>query len=175
MTITGTGHRPDKLNYEWNGIGPVSSWLRSSLKATVNTVRGKTPLNDLIFISGMALGWDMIIAEFAIECNARLIAAIPCVNQSLKWPFTSRQRYDKILSYIKCTKVLIHNGRYNSTCMQNRNEWMIDEMLKDDSFTLIAAFDGSKGGTFNCIKYALTKNVNPIILDPRQKIIKRYN
>jgi uncharacterized phage-like protein YoqJ len=38
--------------------------------------------------------------------------------------------------------------------MQRRNEWMVDRADK-----LVALWDGSWGGTFNCIEYARKKGV----------------
>jgi uncharacterized phage-like protein YoqJ len=43
--------------------------------------------------------------------------------------------------------------------MQIRNEWMVD-----NAHIVLALWDGSSGGTGNCIKYANRKSVNkPII------------
>lgn len=53
--------------------------------------------------------------------------------------------------------VLVSDCEYNSTVMQQRNEWMLDY-----SDVMIAVWDGSKGGTGNCVRYVKSKN-KPII------------
>lgn len=178
MTITGTGHRPDKLNYEWDGIGPVSTYIREQLyKIIRNTkesiwMKGTSgPSERIKVISGMALGFDMILAEIAIDFKLELIAAIPCKGQSIRWPLKSRERYNRILAYEKCIQLCSPMGLYTRTCMQDRNIWMINEMLKDPNHQLIGCFDGSPGGTNNCLRYAASKAVIPIIIDPYKKTV----
>jgi len=45
--------------------------------------------------------------------------------------------------------VMVHDGPYNSTCMQDRNEWMVDHC-----HALVAVWNGTGGGTANCVGYA---------------------
>jgi uncharacterized phage-like protein YoqJ len=56
-------------------------------------------------------------------------------------------------------------GNYHPAKMQKRNEYMVD-----NSDFVIAVFDGEqKGGTFNCIKYALNqtnRNLQIHIINP---------
>ena len=47
--------------------------------------------------------------------------------------------------------------------MQKRNEYMVD---KCD--ILLAVWDGSAGGTNNCVKYARKLDKEIIIIDPRK-------
>ena len=46
--------------------------------------------------------------------------------------------------------------------MQTRNEWMVDK-----ADVVIACFDGTNGGTANCVNYAREKNKELIIIDPQ--------
>jgi len=45
--------------------------------------------------------------------------------------------------------------------MQARNTWQTDKADK-----LLAVFDGSSGGTGNCVKYAKSKGKTIILIDP---------
>jgi uncharacterized phage-like protein YoqJ len=96
----------------------------------------------------MALGIDQDFARVCIEMRIPFIAAIPFVGQESNWPFESQQRYQEILSYAYCVYV-VSGGGYAAWKMQTRNEWMVD-----NCDILIAVWDGSSGGTRNCINYA---------------------
>lgn len=53
--------------------------------------------------TGMALGGDTVFAKAVLSLQEqgyriRLYAAIPCDNQSCKWPKASQEEYDRILS-----------------------------------------------------------------------------
>ena len=71
MILAGTGHRPDKLGNEYSRQGPVSEALR----AVTRTVLLRENPEEVV--SGMALGFDMILAEVAIALGAPVTAAIP--------------------------------------------------------------------------------------------------
>lgn len=142
MIIAVTGHRPDKLGREYDLKGPYSFYIKSELQKYINLYQPDT------LISGMALGVDSIFAKLAIENNLNLIAAIPCVGQEKIWPQSSQNLYNDILKYDRCTKVVL-SDHYTHQCMQNRNVYMVDNCDR-----LIAVWDGTTGGTKNCIDYA---------------------
>jgi uncharacterized phage-like protein YoqJ len=146
MIFAGTGHRPDKLGGYGND---VRDKLRDLL---VSTLEAYAPTQ---VISGMALGYDMALAEAAIECNIPLIAAVPCSSQADRWNLKDKERWDLLLS--KASEVQILSTTYHAGVMQTRNVWMVDRCD-----LLVALWDGSDGGTCNCVKYA-KKVDKPII------------
>lgn len=144
ITLAGTGHRPEKLGgYSEDNFKKLVSiaeeWLKK-IKATK-------------VISGMALGWDQALAQAAINLKIYLIAAIPFTNQDKVWRSESKKYYNELLS--KASEVINVSGMddYKVEYMQRRNEWMVD-----NCDILLAMFDGTSGGTANCMKYAETKN-----------------
>lgn len=141
-----TGHRPNKLNNEYSLDGVVSIQLFEQLQAIIDK---HSPTH---LISGMALGADMIWAILAIKNNLNLIAAIPFIGQESKWPQTSVDLYNEILAYPKCVKKIVCEGGYAVWKMQKRNEWMVDNCNM-----LVAVWDGTDGGTANCVRYAKNK------------------
>ncbi len=155
MKIAITGHRPNKLNKEYDGKGPMSNWLRGEINKTLDKHNPDT------LISGMALGVDMLFAEVAIARGLNLIAAIPCRGQEKVWPQKSQQRYNEILSYSKCSKVYVSEN-YSGWAMQKRNEYMVD-----NADLLIACWDGTAGGTGNCVQYARKVNKEIIRINPQ--------
>ena len=158
MTIALTGHRPNKLLYEWDGKGPISDAIFMIL---CQIIEERKPTKG---ISGMALGADMLWAEALIEKEVPFIAAIPCKGQEKMWPKKSQWRYNEILSSPLCTKFIVSDGGYSPYKMQKRNEWMVD-----NCDLLIGVHDGSNGGTYNCIQYAKGK-VETIIINPKSLI-----
>ena len=154
MKIAITGHRPDKLNKEWDGVGPCSDFIRSC----VSKVLERNPPS--LIISGMALGVDMLFAEMAIERNLPLLAAIPCKDQERMWPTPSKLRYRQILGYENCETHYVSES-YSGYAMQKRNEYMVD-----NCDILIGIFDGTKGGTYNCLQYAKKKKTRILLFNP---------
>jgi uncharacterized phage-like protein YoqJ len=142
LIYAATGHRPNKLG----GFKPETDAKLVRLAASFLTKR-KEYIDHVI--SGMAIGWDMAWAEAALSLGIPVHAAIPCKGQENMWPTRSRDRYTAILSGCR-QKIIIH---YNDTCMQDRNKWMVNHCDK-----MVALFDGTPGGTSNCVDYAESRN-----------------
>lgn len=152
LSIAITGHRPNKLGNEYDLDGPITTKIRQEI---IKILKQEKP--DKI-ITGMALGVDQLFALIGIEMNIPIIAAIPCGNYFSQWPLKSQKLYNEILSSKQiCQITLVSDEEYKPYLMQKRNEWMVDHCDK-----LIAVWNGTNGGTKNCIDYA--KKVNkPII------------
>jgi uncharacterized phage-like protein YoqJ len=147
-----TGHRPDKLGGYSRGI---------ELKLEKLALRYLIKKKPDKIISGMAQGWDLAWATAGLELGIPVIAAIPFVEQSTRWPEESRERYSDILQ--RCTEVkYVCISGYAPWKMQVRNRWMVDNCTK-----LVALWNGSSGGTANCIEYAKSVNRRIFNLWPR--------
>jgi uncharacterized phage-like protein YoqJ len=139
IIFAATGHRPNKLG----GYGiNVAGELRHLAMAYLFQHRP-----DMV-ISGMALGWDLAWAEAAIQLGIPIIAAVPFKGQESAWPAESQFTYNLVLGRSHHVEVVCDGG-YAAYKMQKRNEWMVDKCT-----ALIALWDGSAGGTANCVKYA---------------------
>lgn len=147
MIIAGTGHRPNKtggyLKPAFEALVAVARpWLEEHRPATV--------------ISGMALGWDQALAVAAIRCKIPLHAYVPCVGHPDRWPTASQEFYAKIIKRCEFVRI-VHPDTYTPICMQWRNEAMVDA-----ADTVLALWNGTPGGTANCIRYAEEKK-KPIV------------
>jgi uncharacterized phage-like protein YoqJ len=141
MKLAVTGHRPTKIGgYDPNN--PIRVAIREWLEHQVQLLKPSTG------ISGMALGVDQDFAKVCIAKAIPLIAAIPFVGQENAWPDSSRRVYYDILKKAKET-VVVCQGGYAASKMQKRNEWMVD-----NCDVLLAVWDGTSGGTSNCVRYA---------------------
>lgn len=162
FVVGGTGHRlGDKL-------GGYSPDIQNKLNNLNREFLIK--INPSQIISGMAIGWDLALAEMGLNLNIPLIAAIPFKGQELQWPIQSKNKYLEILNNPITTPYFICSEGYEGWKMQRRNEWMADRV------NLILAFwDGNKkGGTYNCIEYCKRKNIPWVNLYPffnEEKII----
>lgn len=161
-TLCFTGHRPKSLPWGYNEQGLRFFLFKRKLrKAIINAIKDGYDH----FISGMALGMDMLSAEIVLELkskypNIKLECAIPCTNQSSKWPIESAVRYNKILSQADIVTYVSKTSYYDG-CMQKRNKYMLE-----NSSRIIACYNGTAGGTKQTIELANKLNVDTIIIKP---------
>jgi len=155
VNIAFTGHRPNKLGgYDNN------SNLSKPLKTRLSTIFISRNFQQPIIITGMALGVDTWAAEFAIKNNIPFHAYVPFVGQEKMWPAESQAHYKQIKECAKTVTYVCGPG-YAAWKMQKRNEAMVDACD-----ILIAVWDGTTGGTYNCIQYAKSKGKEIINIHP---------
>lgn len=155
MKIAVTGHRPNKLwGYDLNN--PKYKDLYLCIQKVLITNKCDYA------ISGMALGVDQVFAICAIKNKIYLECAIPCLKHSKMWKKESVDLYNKILSKSQ-KQTLVSPTAYNNVCMQIRNEYMVDNCN-----ILLAVWDGSNGGTGNCVKYAQSIGKEIIRINPNE-------
>jgi uncharacterized phage-like protein YoqJ len=177
MTLMVTGHR--KLVPAGN-VG--SPWPEQNPAVQDHHARIHQALFDVIkrfhefghkdFISGMALGADMLFASAVLygklhNMPIRLIAAVPFKGQESKWPEHSQIKYNKVIAQADIIKIVC-GGAYSPRKMQERNMWMVDH-----SNATLAVWDGKQsGGTYNCLKYAIKQKNQVLVMDPLTLNIK---
>ena len=148
MAVMVTGHRPGKLyGYDINSkdYNGMRAWFQKKFEE----------LEPTILITGMALGVDQIFCEEALvyqdtHREVKIHAYIPCQGHSSKWREESVEFYDTLLA--DCDVVHLNDVPYSYNVMQIRNMAMVDA-----ADLVLAVWDGSKGGTHNCLKYATTE------------------
>lgn len=161
--LAATGHRPHKLRREWDGTGPLSLWIQGEMRKILEREKP-----DAV-ITGMALGADQIWAELAVIMNIRLIAAIPFFGQEARWHPDSQNKYRILLAKAQEIVNVSDKDHYKASYMQDRNEWMVDQ-----SSGLVAVWDESPGGTFNCVMYAQNMGRPIFHIDPRHFTDKEF-
>ena len=157
-----TGHRPNKLPWKYKERGIKLFLLKIKLK---NIIKSAIKSGYKYFISGMALGSDMLCAEIVLNLKKnypyiKLECAIPCINQTEKWTKNNVIKYKKVLS--KADKVVyVSSSKYFNGCMAKRNNYMIN-----NSSLLIAIYNGTPGGTQQTIEKAKDNKLEIIIIKP---------
>ena len=109
------------------------------------------------------MGVDTWAAEIVLELketypDLMLIAAVPFPEQAALWSEKNRLRYNHILSL--CDKIKIVSPSHSSSCMMQRNKFMVD-----NSDYVIAVWNGlMSGGTANTVGYAKKLNKKTVII-----------
>ena len=189
LTCCFTGHRPNKLGgYDWN-TQKNREIAKVLFKKIIELIKNQGIKK---FIFGGALGTDQL--AFAIcekikkihNLNLYLILALPFDNLDIKWFNKDRQRLkhqrnlaNEVILVDELKDKRYHCelnglGNYHISKMQNRNKFMID-----NSTHIIAVWNGTKGGTANCLNYAFRNHIASSkqvwIIDPNSlKIDMRY-
>ena len=160
-TVAFTGKRPQNLPWRFNEQDERCLQFKEKLKTEIeNYIKdGYTT-----FIVGMALGVDTYAAEAVLTLKKQypsiiLEAAIPCESQSDKWNAADRERYRVLLS--QCDKRTYVGREYTANCMMERNKYMIDK-----ADLLIAVCDELSGGTGATVRYAQSKGIEVVIIQP---------
>ena len=149
-----TGHRPGKLPWRYNEFDPRCLKLKRRIADAVELAyeQGFRHL-----LCGMAMGCDLYFGEAVLALGERhpdvtVEAAIPCPTQADAWPPAQRERYDRLVA--ACDFETMVSGQYTSTCMLRRDRYLVDH-----ASLLIAAFDGTSGGTRYTVEYALNQGL----------------
>lgn len=147
-----TGHRPNKLG----GYKPSPQQTRVRLHMREHLKRTRPGA----VISGLAVGIDQWVAIEALGLGIPVVGAVPFAGQQSRWPEQGQRDYEVIVAC--CARiVIVCDGGYAPKKMQRRNEWMVDHC---DALT--GYWNGTEGGTFNCLQYARKVGRELFLFDP---------
>ena len=141
LTCCFTGHRN------------IPSYLYNEVRAAVSYTAKRLIESGIdTFISGGAMGFDLIAAEAIIDLKStfphiRLIFAIPCPDHDAKWRYNDRIRYNVLSRY--CDEVIVVSDSYYDGCMLTRNKYMVD-----NSAYCVSYCTRKVGGTAYTLRYA---------------------
>lgn len=164
MTVIAiTGQRPQSLDNDYTYKSEMWQWIYKELGESFDKIKPER------VYSGMALGVDTVAAEVAIRRDIPLTAAIPFRGQENPWSDEQQERYNLILALadevVYVNETYEHPGVY-----QQRNEYMVD-----NADLVVAVWTGFKGGTRNCVEYALNQQIPVWRLDPKTRKVGRYD
>lgn len=163
-TVCFTGHRLQKLPFGFNEEDPKCIKMKRMLYRKIEDLIVNHGASH--FISGMAIGVDMICGEIVLELknehpHITLECAIPCQSQPDRWSKGMKDRYYSILNQSDCNTVL--QERYTSDCMHKRNEYMVEK-----SEIVIAVWDGTVSGTGYTVNIAKEQGKKIYVLNPEK-------
>ena len=145
-----TGHRASKLPWGFEETDPRCISLKQKLYDAVEAVYDSGVRH---YICGMANGCDMYFGDAVLllkqlHSDVTLEAAIPYEGQADHWKPAEKSRWQRI--YDNSDYITVVSRTYTRDCMHRRNQYMVD-----NSSVLIAAYNGSSGGTLNTMLYAI--------------------
>jgi uncharacterized phage-like protein YoqJ len=114
---------------------------------------------DAMWITGGAFGLDSHAASYALDHSIPLWLVLPFPANILcaRWP-SGEARELLFRSVRGCTRLSVTSPAFSMGAYQHRNEFMVDA-----SDLMVAFFDGSPGGTANCVRYAKAKGRQVIL------------
>lgn len=141
--VSFTGHRPHKLS--------DPSAVKLAIRQFLVTQHALHP--DLLVISGGALGVDQFAADICIDLDIPFVFILPfpVTIMSARWPARSTSHLLWLIKHAVRSYITSHE--FSMAAYQLRNEAMVDHCD-----LLCAVFNGSPGGTSNCVRYAQQVN-----------------
>jgi len=130
-----TGHRTSRLR---GREAEVKNWLREVLINYKEVERGN---REILVISGMADGTDILFAEAGLELGCKLLCVFAC-RKSLS--------EDEMKIGINAVDIIFNEDKYSRGCFDRRDQRMVDE-----ADLVVGVWDGAdSGGTARCLDYA---------------------
>lgn len=146
MIVSITGHRPEKI--------PDPQMVKDSLRMAFGVLEAD------VVIQGMAAGVDLWSARVAFESDIPFWCAKPWFTHTAREE--DKDDYDSALKHAqKVVNVTDYKKYPGPWVYQKRNEWMVD-----NGDLVIAVWDGSRGGTYNCVQYAKSVGRRIWMIDP---------
>jgi uncharacterized phage-like protein YoqJ len=150
-----TGHRPSGIDNDYT----YSSEIWRGLKKAYEELFIGMNVDHLL--TGGALGVDTVAAEVALSSGIPYTVCVPFDGQDSKWPKKAKQRYERLLDNSEGI-IVVSPGPYAVWKLHRRNEFMVD-----NSSMVLATWNGKpKGGTYECVQYAVKKKSSVLRLDP---------
>lgn len=155
MIVAATGHRPQFLPCSTKRLvndRPIFSivedhkWLVSVRARLLDWLQFQNPTK---VITGMALGWDTIVADAALQLGIPFDAYCPFPGQPTRWSKADIQHYNYLLD--KADNIKMCSKYYSNQAYLKRDEAMVN-----DADGVIALWNPEQktGGTFYTVKYA---------------------
>lgn len=155
--IAVTGHRPDKLG------GYSNHEAHRAIRRHMRNFLLEAPEGELVLLSGGALGIDQFWIEVGLYLDLPIQVVIPFKGYDARWPESSQKTYKELLD--KCWSVEYLFNEYKPDAYQLRNQFLVD-----NSDALVAYWNGSSGGTANCIDYARKRKRIVTVFDTNEII-----
>ncbi|QSQ22365.1 hypothetical protein JY651_45820 [Pyxidicoccus parkwayensis] len=138
MRVAVTGHQPHLLG----GFGEeAASRLRSFARLWIQRARPAE------VICGMAPGWDLAMAEAALEEGVSLVAALAWPDQGRNWPVEAYAHLQSLLG----RAALVHTAfpKRASDMWSLRDRWVLERGER-----VVALWSGVEGGTAEAVAHA---------------------
>jgi len=147
-----TGHRPDKLPFQYGGYVSVIGSALKSLEASY-------------VYEGQAAGADLMAARASFINGIPYTAAVPWKGHRDSLPVDWRKDWDQGIEHAHFVEYLSDSEDFPGNWVYfNRNKYMVDH-----ADVVLAIWNGStgRGGTWHAVNYARGLGRPIWVLDPR--------
>lgn len=158
-----TGHRPNRLPWL---ADPCDLRTKALKQALWQRILSSYEQGYTCFLSGMALGVDLICARLVLELaeterEVQLVAVVPYPAQAARWSAADRREYQAVLH--SCgERIVVVSPSYHRQCFALRNRYLVDHARR-----IIGVYDGApSGGTFQTLEYARKQGLEMELLVP---------
>jgi len=164
-----TGHRPHTIGLPEDESSPAMLALKDALAYRIDYLIEHKHVTS--FLTGLALGVDMIAAEMILERmetnpDLELEVVIPFKGQTAKWKPKDIERYNAILSSGKVVQRYTPDERYiGRQSYQRRNAYLAEQCNY-----LMAVWNGKPSGTGMTVNMAQKLGKRCIIIDPKEYV-----
>lgn len=157
MILAGTGHRSfqkDKKTDKWisklefPGHPGNSRQLYDRITALAAAWLRQHPEYKIV-ISGAAIGWDLALANAAVQEKRKLHMYIPFVGHGQTWKSFYKEEHNRLVKL--ATVVHAPNIPFSPDALLQRNKDMVDNCDH-----LLALWDRTPGGTMHAVQYAVS-------------------
>lgn len=150
-TIAITGHRPDSFLQSHYSLETIKRLAEDTIFVLKKQYDG-----NLMFNVGGAIGTDQWAADACIALNIKYKIYLPFTPevQSKFWSEEHKSVLRDQIMKANGLEIVDPTGKYHVSKYQERNKRMVD----DANFVLAFWVGKRKGGTYNCIKYALKQS-----------------
>ncbi len=159
MNISFTGHRDFDLKRHGESLREV----------ILSHLDGEREDDPVIFLSGMAVGFDLAAAESVLTLRdegfcVMLHCVVPYSEQSLFFDKEDAARYERVLS--QADRVITLAERYSHDVFFRRNDYLVKH-----ADCIIAYFNGvPSGGTAYTVRHARRERVLVENIYPQQQL-----
>ncbi|MGI5247535.1 hypothetical protein [Dactylosporangium sp. CA-139066] len=167
-TVSGTGHRP-ATSRDPDGLTPAQlPWVQAKARAGLEWLAAEHGTEEVW--SGMALGWDLILAAAAVDLGLTLRAHVPYQSQPDRWEAEDQAEWSRLVTLAASVHLYGRNPAFKREAvalLRARN----DGLLKADG--LLACWNAAKrsGGTFSAVKKAARRGLPVVHLDPARQVV----
>lgn len=150
---------------------PMWVWNQLIGDAVVDKIAAELTKNDVTLVkTGMALGWDMLLACAAIKAGIPFVAYLPYESQAARWPKVQKKLWMSVVAQAAAVVLVTPDqditgidGELSEDGVRNvlfkRNFALVHNMTGKNDY--VFSFDKGKnsGGTRHCVKIAQSLNL----------------
>jgi uncharacterized phage-like protein YoqJ len=160
------GHRPAELG--GYGDNPLAEAVRDRL---AEVVAAKAEMHDdLVVVSGLRLGAEMLGAEAAAELGVPLVAVLPYPDPDSVWPAESQARFEALIGVAREVVVLQkkvpESKQKAGAALARRDAWLVRNV--DEALLVWDGEDAALGRLFRSLEDRLGDDV--WVIDPGELV-----